>query len=174
MKRHVALVGFMTSGKSSVGQRLARRLNCAFYDTDALVERSRGTIAEIFANEGEAAFRRYEMEALAKALQPKTPAVVSLGGGTLGAPENRDLLEEHAYRVFVRLSPRRAYERLRRSRVSRPLLGAAPTWESVEELYARRLPHYAAAEYIVDADDVATPRIVDIIVEWIRERKIAI
>lgn len=174
MKRHVALVGFMTSGKSSVGQRLARRLDCAFYDTDLLVERNRGAIADIFANEGEEAFRRYEMQALADALKPKTPAVVSLGGGTLVAPENRDLVQQHAYRVFVRLSPRRAYERLRRSRVSRPLLGSAPTWESVEELYARRLPHYAAAEYVVDADDLATPRIVEIIVEWIRERKIAI
>ncbi|MEO7201380.1 MAG: shikimate kinase [Candidatus Tumulicola sp.] len=174
MKRHVALVGFMTSGKSSVGQRLARRLECAFYDTDALVVSNRGAIADIFANEGEEAFRRYEMQALADALKPKTPAIVSLGGGTLVAPENRELLRQHAYRVFVRLSPRRAYERLRRSRVSRPLLGAAPTWESVEELYARRLPHYAAAEYVVDADDLAAPRIVEVIVEWIRERKIEI
>jgi shikimate kinase len=174
VKRHVALVGFMTSGKSSVGRRLARKLKCEFFDTDVLVEGSRGTIAEIFAREGEDAFRRYEAQALAAALALEAPAIVSVGGGTLVAPENRRLLQRHAYRVFIRLSPRRAYERLRRSRVSRPLLGPQPTREVVEALYARRLAHYAGADYIVDADDAPTGHIVDAIVEWIRERRIAI
>jgi shikimate kinase len=174
MKRHVALVGFMTSGKSSVGQRLARTLACEHYDTDALVERDRGRIAEIFAREGEASFREYEAQALAAALEPKAPAVVSIGGGTLVAATNRKLLERHAYRVFIHLSPRRAYERLRRSRVSRPLLGTKPTWESVEALYASRLPHYTSSDHTVDADGATTAGIVDAIVQWIRERGITI
>jgi shikimate kinase len=174
MKRHVALVGFMTSGKSSVGQRLARRLDCAFYDTDVLVERDRGRIAEILASEGEASFRKYESHALSLALEPQVPSIVSVGGGTLVAPENRVLLERHAFRVFVRLSPRRAFERLRRSRVSRPLLGPKPSWESVETLYASRLAHYNDADHTVDADGVTTASIVEAILEWIREQRIAI
>jgi shikimate kinase len=164
----------MTSGKSSVGQRLARILACAHYDTDALVERDRGPIAEIFAREGEASFRKYEAEALAVALEPQSPGVVSVGGGTLVAVANRKLLERHAYRVFIRLSPVRAYERLRRSRVSRPLLGAKPTWESVEALYTNRLAHYSSSDHTVDADGASTANIVDAIVQWIRERRIAI
>jgi shikimate kinase len=139
-----------------------------------LVERDRGRIAEIFSSEGEASFRKYETHALSLALEPDEPSIVSVGGGTLVAAENRALLERHAYRVFVRLSPRRAYERLRRSRVSRPLLGPKPTWESVEALYASRLPHYASSDFIVDADGATTASLVDAIFEWIREQKIAI
>jgi shikimate kinase len=164
----------MTSGKSSVGQRLAQRLECAFFDTDALVERDRGHIAEIFANDGEATFRKYESEALAAALAPEAPAIVSVGGGTLVAEENRRLLERHAYCVFIRLSPERAYQRLRRSRVSRPLLGPAPTRKSVEALYAGRLAHYASSDHVVDADGVTTSSIVDAVFAWIREKRIAI
>jgi shikimate kinase len=174
VKRHVALVGFMTSGKSSVGQRLAQRLECAFYDTDELVEGRRGFIADIFEHEGEAAFRQYETEALATALEPKEAAIVSVGGGTLMAEENRRMLELHTYRVFIRLTPQRAYQRLRRSRVSRPLLGPLPTWKSVEALYAGRLSHYADSDHVVDADGVTTSNIADSIFAWIREQRIAI
>ena len=60
MKRHVALVGFMAAGKSTVGKRLARRLKRAFFDVDDLVVREHGAVSDIFYNEGEAAFRRYE------------------------------------------------------------------------------------------------------------------
>ncbi len=57
MKRHVALIGFMAAGKSTIGKRLARKLGVAFYDSDELVVREHGAISEIFYNEGEAAFR---------------------------------------------------------------------------------------------------------------------
>ena len=58
MKRHLALVGFMGAGKSTIGRKLARELGCAFFDTDDLIVRAHGAIAAIFSSEGEAAFRR--------------------------------------------------------------------------------------------------------------------
>jgi shikimate kinase len=172
MKRHIALVGFMTSGKSSVGLQLARVLNRSFYDTDVLIERKRGPIPEIFAREGEASFRRYETQALAEALEYEEPAVVSVGGGTLVAIRNRRMLATHAIRVFIRLSPRCAYERLQLSSATRPLLGHAPTFEAVAALYARRLPHYAGSDFTVNADGVTTDSIVSAVRQWVRASRL--
>ena len=124
MKRHVALVGFMASGKSTIGRKLARKLGWAFVDTDALVVRSHGPIPAIFENEGEAAFRRYEHAAIAGVLEGAEPCIVALGGGAVTVAENRSLLAERAVRVFIKISPEQMLARLRRSRVVRPMLGA--------------------------------------------------
>ena len=102
MKRHVALVGFMGTGKSTIGRKLARELGCAFFDTDSLIVRAHGAIAEIFAREGEAAFRRYERETIEHVLRSGEAGVVGLGGGALTVAENRALLKEGAHRIFLR------------------------------------------------------------------------
>src|SRR6202035_2258848 len=100
MKRHVALVGFMASGKSTIGRKLARRLGAPFVDTDALVVRAHGPIAAIFAGEGEAAFRRYELTAIGEALDATPAGVLALGGGALTDAKSCELLHDRAYRVF--------------------------------------------------------------------------
>ena len=99
VKRHVALVGFMAAGKLTIGRRLAGELGCAFYDTDVLIVRAHGTVATIFADEGEAAFRRYEREAIVQVLSNGEGSVVALGGGALTSAKNRALLAEHAHRA---------------------------------------------------------------------------
>src|SRR5262249_28978294 len=85
----VILAGFMGTGKTEVGRRLARSLGWTFVDTDALVESAAGrSISAVFADEGEAAFRAREREAVARACA-MTAAVVAVGGGALLDPENR-------------------------------------------------------------------------------------
>src|SRR4051794_31328522 len=88
--RHVVLVGMMGAGKTTVGSRLARRLDRPFVDSDVQVERRAArTVRQIFETEGEAAFRAIESEALAEALASEEPAVIAAAGGTVLDPVNR-------------------------------------------------------------------------------------
>jgi shikimate kinase len=174
MKRHVALVGFMAAGKSTIGKRLARKLKCAFYDTDDLVVKDHGAVSDIFYNEGEAAFRRYEHSALAGVLEDGDSGVLALGGGALTSDENQKLLKKRAYRVFIKVSPEIALERMRKSKFVRPLLGPAPTLAKIKDLYIKRMPQYAHADFVVEADSLSTAQVVDNIIEWLHKKKIAI
>jgi shikimate kinase len=172
MKRHIALVGFMAAGKTTIGKRLARRLKCAFFDTDDLVVNEHGAISDIFYNEGEAAFRRYERAALASVLENGAAGVVALGGGALTSEDNQKLLRKRAYRVFIKVSPEQAQERIRRSRKVRPLLGPTPSLATIRELYSRRMPYYAHADYVVETGDLSTSQIVDSIIAWLHKKKV--
>jgi shikimate kinase len=172
MKRHIALVGFMAAGKSTIGKRLARRLKCAFFDTDDLVTSEHGAISDIFYNEGEVAFRRYEHAALASVLERGAAGVVALGGGALTLDDNVKQLKKRAYRVFIKVSPEQALERIRRSKVVRPLLGPTPSLSAIRELYSRRMPYYAHADHVVETGDLSTSQIVDSIIEWLHKKKI--
>ncbi len=172
MKRHVALVGFMASGKSTIGRKLARTLGWSFFDTDALVVRSHGPIPAIFANEGEAAFRRYEQAAIAGVLERVEPCIVALGGGALTVAENRSLLADRTYRIFIRISLEQILARARRSREVRPMLGSRPTLSGVKELYARRIAEYESADHVIDATRRRDRQVIDEIVGWLREQKL--
>jgi len=174
VKRHVALVGFMAAGKSTIGKRLARKLKLAFFDTDDLVVKDHGAISDIFYNEGEVAFRRYERAALADVLENGSAGIVALGGGALTSEENQKLLKKRAYRVFVKVSPEQALERMRRSKVVRPLLGPTPSLAKIRELYTKRMPQYAHADVVIEAGDLSTSQVVDSIIEWLHKKKIEI
>lgn len=148
-RRQVHLVGFMGSGKSTVGARLARLLLWNFLDLDVLVERHAGaTVAEIFASGGEDAFRALEAHALRQAVhKPRT--VVALGGGTFVAEDNRRLSAERAVSVWLDCSLEVAIRRIGAGDDQRPL------WQEPEALAARyrqRRDTYALADIRVDAD----------------------
>jgi len=172
MKRHVALAGFMASGKSTIGRKLARRLRWPFCDTDSLVIRAHGPIAKIFADEGEGTFREYERTALATALERTQSAVIALGGGALTVAANRALLRRNAYCVFIEVSPEQIFARVRRSRGVRPLLGADPTLARIKELYAERMHYYRSADCVIDARRRSDAQVIGEIVEWLRLRKV--
>ncbi len=172
MKRHLALVGFMASGKSTIGRKLARKLGWPFFDTDAIVVRAHGPIAAIFANEGEAAFRGYERTAVDAALQSADPSVLSLGGGALTVPEIGRLVAQRAHRVFIKASPEQILARARRSRQVRPLLGPHPTLQRIKELYARRMPDYESADHVIDAAHRTDGQVVEQILVWLRQQKL--
>jgi len=173
MKQHVALVGFMAAGKSTVGKKLARKLKCAFFDTDDLVVKGHGEIAEIFYNEGEGTFRGYEHEALTQVLE-NAPGIVALGGGALTFEPTLKLLKKRAYRIFIKVSPEQVLERVRRSKRIRPLLGTTPSLSKIKELYTKRMSQYAHADFVLEVGDMSTTQVVDSIIEWLHKKKIQI
>jgi shikimate kinase len=145
----IVLVGFMGSGKSTVGRVLARKLRWGFLDMDERIEERAGRrIAEIFKERGEAAFRREEL-AVARELQSATRRVIATGGGAFAEAETREALRAGAYTVWLAAD----FEALAR-RVptdgSRPL---AADREIMRRLYEQREPFYRSADLIVDAMD---------------------
>ncbi|MBV8638066.1 MAG: shikimate kinase [Candidatus Eremiobacteraeota bacterium] len=174
MKQHLALVGFMAAGKSTIGKKLARKLKCAFFDTDELIVREHGEVSDIFYNEGEKAFRDYELDAVSHVLDDGEPGVVALGGGALTYEPTSKLLKKRAYRVFIKISPEQVAERLHKSPRVRPMLGPSPAFSKIKELYSKRMPQYANADFVVEADGMSTTQIVDTIVEWLHKKKIEI
>ena len=146
--RGIYLVGFMGSGKSTVGRRLAAALNWPFEDLDAVIEaREQTTISALFAEYGEAEFRLRESAAL-KAAIAKVPLVLALGGGAFGPEENRLRLKDHGLTVWLDCSLDLCRERVAKER-HRPL---ARDPEAFAALYRARKPIYAMADYRIDAD----------------------
>jgi shikimate kinase len=172
MKQHIALVGFMAAGKSTVGKKLARKLKCAFFDTDDLVIKDHGEISDIFFNEGEARFRGYEHAALSQVLDDGQPGVVALGGGALTFEPTQKLLKKRAYRIFIKVSPEQVLERVRRSKRIRPLLGTLPSLSRIKEIYQKRMAQYAHADLVVEVGDMSTTQVADSIIEWLHKKKI--
>ena len=141
----VVLIGLPGAGKSKVGRLLADRLGIAHIDTDTLiVERAGRPITDIFATDGECAFRAMETEAVADALMAQ--AVVSLGGGAAQTPAVRELLSGH--NVIYIDAPHDELVRRTASKTHRPLLARDPSG-TLARLRAEREPHYRAVATII-------------------------
>lgn len=141
----------MGAGKTSVGKALAVRLGVPFVDTDALIERAAGsTIAEIFAAQGEDAFRALETKTLA-ALDPASPAVYATGGGIVTRDENWPLLKRLGRVVHLHAAAEVLFERVR-DESHRPLLKTPNPLQSFTELYRLREALYGQADVTVDTD----------------------
>lgn len=149
--RPIVLIGCMGAGKSAVGQALATRLSRPFIDTDAEVEaRSGRSIPEIFASEGEAAFRAREREAIRWAIaQPG--AVIATGGGAVCEPANWEGWQARGVVVWLRAPQAVLWERVRDQR-HRPLLAGPDPQAALAGLLAAREPLYARADAVVSAD----------------------
>jgi len=146
--RAVFLVGFMASGKSCVGQELARRLDWDFVDLDARIEsRERQTVPEIFRDRGEPGFRLAESSALRDLLSEslKRDSVVALGGGAFVQERNRELLRQWPA-VFLEAPLSELWQRSLTDGVERPLRG---DFEQFVQLYEERLPFYRQASVVV-------------------------
>lgn len=159
----------MGCGKSTIGRKLARRLDYGFADTDDLIVRAHGPIPAIFTCEGEAAFRDYERAAVAEALANETNTVIALGGGALTIAANRRLLQRHARRIFIKATPEQILSRLRRSRELRPLLGAEPTLDRITSLYQRRMPQYLEADLVVETQGMRSREVIETVTAWLRQ-----
>src|SRR5436190_16387580 len=148
--KHLALVGFMGAGKTTLGAEVAARVGRRFVDLDELVEtRADRSIVELFAD-GEARFRELEAHAAEESLASPQPLVVALGGGALADGRTRDLLRERAVTVWLDEPLERCWERTRSS--DRPL---AQDRAEFERLYAERRDAYSqgADAAARDADD---------------------
>jgi shikimate kinase len=157
----ITLVGFMGTGKSSVGRSLADRLNREFVDTDAMIEGALGrSIAEIFAESGEATFREEERTAIAAAVA-SPGCVIAAGGGAMLDPENVAALRAAGIILCLTARPDLILARIG-STDSRPLLaGAGDSLAAVEALLAERAPRYALADYSLDTSDLTLEAVVD-------------
>jgi len=147
---HVALVGLMGAGKTTVGRRAARLLDRPFVDGDeAFIPRYGRTVADVFAEDGEAGFRRLESELLGELLAVSTPLVLACGGGVVVGDANRRRLHEpDVYVVWLRADPAFLASRAR-AKSDRPLLSGADSGDVLRRLHAERDEWYAEV-----ADDV--------------------
>ena len=147
-KRNIYLVGPMGSGKTTIGQRLARSLGLAFYDSDQEIEsRTGASVNLIFDVEGENGFRERERQVLAE-LAAQRGVLVATGGGTVLSAANRELLKRTGIVVYLRTSVRQQLERLKRDR-SRPLLKAVNKEHKLKELAEQRDPLYEGVADLV-------------------------
>ncbi len=152
--RRIFLIGLSGSGKSATGRILAERLGWQFTDTDDEIERAAGaTVAELFAREGEAAFRQRELQVL-RAAAAHEPAVIATGGGTPTIPEARPILGT-GFVVWLAVSPAVAARRLLAAPggSERPLLAGDPH-ARLEALLQARLDLYRGADAAIDGDDL--------------------
>ncbi|MGB3635893.1 MAG: shikimate kinase [Rubrobacteraceae bacterium] len=134
----MALVGYMGSGKTSVGRVLARKLRWEFVDLDQAIEKEAGRkIPGIFSESGEQHFRELEHRVLLDSLDHTSERVVSCGGGVIIRPDNRERLKVVAT-VFLQENLEVLYQRTRKP--GRPLRGGG--YEDFETRYNERLPHY--------------------------------
>jgi shikimate kinase len=146
---HIALLGFMAAGKSTIGKRVARELGLRFVDTDELIVARHGPIQEIFERDGEAQFRAREFEVVRETFDGP-PAVVALGGGAVTHEPTRVLIAERALRVFIDVPQSALLARLGRARAIRPMLGGTLDPGHVRALLEQRRPLYREAEIVVD------------------------
>lgn len=149
--RNIALIGFMGTGKSSVARLLADQLHYSFLDTDELIESRTGkSVAVIFAEDGEAAFRQLEREVVAE-LSSRNRCIISTGGG-LGANEsNLTSLKEHSLVVCLWASPDKIWERVR-NQTHRPLLREADPLAKIRQLLASRERFYKQADVLLNTE----------------------
>ena len=148
---NIALIGFMGSGKSTVGRMVADQLRFTLLDTDHEIEaRSGKSVAQIFALAGEAAFRQLEHE-LVLELASREQTVISTGGGLPVNPANLDSLKQHALVVCLWASPERIWERVRHH-AHRPLLNGPDPQGKIRELLMEREPFYRQADVLLNTE----------------------
>lgn len=164
----IAIIGFMGSGKSTIGARLASRLHMDFVDLDEAISKDMGkSIKEIFAAEGEEGFREREQEALSEQLA-RGGKVISCGGGVVLRDENVRLLREKCRVFFLRISKEKALERLIDDAGERPLLEGVGREKKVGELMRIRADRYLqTAHLVIEADRKDPEEIVEeIVARW--------
>ena len=149
--RNVALVGFMGTGKTVVGQLVASQLHYEFLDTDEIiVTRTGRQISDIFNTEGEPAFREHESAAIAELAQCHG-SVISAGGGAVLDERNLSSLKSHALVVCLWASAEAIWARVR-GQTHRPLLVGPEPLGKIQQLLAERAPFYRKADVLVNTE----------------------
>jgi len=169
----ILLVGMMGAGKTTVGRALADRLGFGYMDSDHQIESRTGqTVREIFETRGEAAFREDERHALEEALAGDGPMVVSVAGGAVLDPHNRETLRRAGLVVWLKASPAALAQRVAGQASDadhRPLLGDDPL-EALARLYLDRAPLYEElADLVIDVEDRTPEQAVQEVVDHLEE-----
>jgi shikimate kinase len=165
--KNLALVGFMGTGKTTVGQILAHMLRFRFLDTDETVEGKAGRkISEIFAEQGEMGFRALESEVVAE-LELLEDRVISTGGGLILNPSNLESLKRHALVVCLWAPAEVVMERVGRQ-IHRPLLRCDDPLARIRELLHERAPAYQQADVLVNSAQRSPREVAQIIAHQFR------
>ena len=159
----ITLTGFMGSGKTTVGKVLADFLGCPFLDLDDLIVKKAGkSIPDIFAQDGEAAFRQLEAQILRKQVEKyaESTVVLALGGGAVTTPASASLLHEKTVCIYLRASLETLLARLAGETAGRPLAD-----DAMAARLASRAPIYEeTAHVIIDTDGLAPDEVADEII----------
>ena len=151
--RRIILIGYMGSGKTTVGHALSKQTGMMFYDLDWYIEsRMRKTVAQIFAEKGEEGFRKIEHNMLHEVAEFED-VIISCGGGTPCHFDNMDYLNEQGDVVWLKATPEVLYSHLLKGKVERPLLKGKSPEELITfitEQLALREPFYSKARYTLD------------------------
>jgi len=148
-KPNIVLVGFMGTGKTSVGKRLSTNLRMRYIDTDNVIERdSQRQISDIFEEDGEDVFRQLESEAVNR-VSKLYNYVISTGGGVVLKEENVVKLKENGVVFCLSATPEEIYNRVGHQ-THRPLLQTPDALETIRTMLADRAPYYAQADYTVE------------------------
>ena len=148
---NIALIGFMGAGKTSVGRLVSEQLGFDYLDTDEMIQSRTGrTITDIFAKDGEPAFRKLEEQIVAE-LTTHERTVISTGGGLPVNPKNLASLKIHALVVCLWASPDKIWERVR-NQTHRPLLNTPDPKGKIRELLAEREPFYRKADVLLNTE----------------------
>jgi shikimate kinase len=153
--RRIILVGYMGSGKTTVGKALSKETGMMFYDLDWYIEsRMRKSVSQIFAERGEEGFRKIEYNMLHEVAEFED-VIISCGGGTPCFFDNMDYLNQQGDVIYLKATPETLYKHLLMAKIERPLLKG----KSAEELIAyitehlkERSPFYEKARHILDVN----------------------
>jgi len=176
-KDSIALIGFMATGKTSVGEKLAENLGDGyeFIETDQMIIQDAGkSIPEIFDEDGEIRFRELEIQVCKKASQLHN-AVISCGGGVVLNKINIDYLKRNCHIVLLTASKEEIYARaMKDGKEKRPIIDKKDPKAEIEQVLNFRRPFYeAAAEYTVDTEGKKIDTITEQIIKETRIRKIS-
>jgi shikimate kinase len=162
--RPIVLVGMMGAGKTTIGRRLASKLDRTFIDSDEEVEKAAGmSIEDIFAAHGEADFRQGEVRVIARLLKD-SDLVLGTGGGAFMNTETRALVKECAVSVWIKADFELLFQRVQR-RSNRPLLKTANPRQTLMDLIDKRYPTYAEADVTVVSKDVPQDQVAGEVIE---------
>lgn len=168
MNSRIFLIGFMGSGKSTLGAKLARQLGYQFADMDQLIEETAEmSIPAIFEEHGEEVFRKWELDILTE-LCRRENLVISTGGGAPCHSNLMDLMNRHGTSIYIQLSPEALRDRLIRSRTERPLIrgkSESELLDFIKILLEKREIFYKQATHTIDGISIRTEELARLLQE---------
>ncbi|MFQ3573230.1 MAG: shikimate kinase [Thermodesulfovibrionales bacterium] len=168
--KNVVIIGFMGTGKTTVGKMLAQRLGFNFLDLDKEIERSQGIlIREIFEIYGEERFREIETETI-RSFKDKSNMVISAGGGVVTREENIKMLRENGIIVSLTAEPEVIFERVKHNK-DRPLLLTSNPFETIKTLLKSRRELYKNADIEINTSNLSPLQVVQEIVDGLDKRR---
>lgn len=169
---NIILTGFMCTGKTSVGKKLAEILNFEYIDTDDIIEKRVGLkITEIFSKYGELYFRDVETQVI-KEVSELDKKVIATGGGVVLRKENMDSLRKNGIIINLTAKPETVYERLKKQPGVRPLLNKPNPQEEIKKLLNYREEFYKNCDLRIETDNLTIEEIVEKILQTLKDKKI--